>query len=74
MWELTAGTIQLSDVQYYAPNGNTVVAVLHWKATNTAGNSLDIKNIDVYTVEDRKIVIGRIYTEDASAEDRFWGK
>lgn len=74
MWELTAGTIQLADVQYYAPNGNTVVAVLHWKATNTSGDTLDIRNIDGYTVEDGKIITGRIYTEDASVEDKFWGK
>jgi ketosteroid isomerase-like protein len=35
---------------------------------------LDTDNIDVYTVEDGKIVAAKIYMEDVEQEDAFWGK
>ncbi len=74
MFELSAGTIKLSDIEYYSSNGNTVVCVLHWKAAQPTGNVLDIKNIDVYTVENSKIVMARIFSKDIRAEDDFWGR
>ena len=74
MAELSMRTIKLEDVQYFAPNGNTVVCVLHWTASQPTGNVLDIHNIDEYTVENGKIILARIYSEDIDKENSFWGK
>lgn len=74
MWELSEGTIRLEHVEYFEGNGNTVVAVLRWTAVHPAGATLDVRNVDVYTVEDGKIILGRIYSEDVAAENRFWMK
>lgn len=74
MWELSAGTIKLEDVEYFESQGNTVVAVLHWTAVHPVGTRLDVRNIDVYTVEDGKITVAKIYSQDELSEDRFWGK
>jgi len=74
MSELTARTLQLQDVQYIAPNGNTVVCLLHWKASQPTGHVLDVRNIDVYTIENGKIILARIYSDDIEAENAFWGK
>ncbi len=74
MSELSAGTLKLTDVKYYSYNGNTVVCILHWKAAQPTGSTLDIDNIDVYTVENGKIIMAKIFSEDILAEDKFWGK
>lgn len=74
MWEMSDGTIRLEDVQYFEGSGNTVVAILRWTAVHPAGATLNVRNIDVYTVEDGKIVIGKIYSEDVAAENKFWMK
>ena len=44
------------------------------KPFNPAGAVLDVNNIDVYTVENGKIVEATVYSEDIAQEDNFWGK
>jgi len=74
MAELSAGTIKLNDVKYFAANGNTVVCILHWKGAQPPGGVLDVQNIDVYTVENGKIIMAKIFSQDIEQENRFWGK
>jgi len=72
--ELSARTLKLIDVKYFSPVGNTVVCILHWTAAQPTGGILDVKNIDEYTVENGKIILAKIFSEDISQEDKFWGK
>lgn len=74
MSELSARTLKLVDVKFYSAHGNTVVCILHWRAVQPTGLLLDINNIDVYSVEDGKIVMARIYSENIEKENEFWGK
>jgi ketosteroid isomerase-like protein len=74
MAELSARTLKLKDVQYFEPHGNTVVCILHWTAAQPTGSILDVRNVDVYTVENGKIILARIYSEDIDQENAFWGK
>lgn len=74
MSELSAGTIKLVDVEFYTSYGNTVACVLHWKAAQPIGSVLDVKNIDIYTVENSKIVLVKVFSSDLPAEDKFWGR
>lgn len=74
MSELSMRTLKLEDIQFFAPNGNTVVCILHWTASQPTGNVLDVHNIDEYTVENGKIVLARIYSENIDKENSFWGK
>ncbi len=74
MAELSAGTIRLVDVKYYAVNGSTVACVLHWTGAQPPGGTLDVTNIDIYTVENGKIIMARIFSDDIEQENRFWGK
>lgn len=74
MFEASANTLALTDIKVLAVNGNSVAALIHWKATAPGGKVLDVDNIDVYTVENGQIVHAKIYTADAEMEDTFWGK
>ena len=74
MSELSTQSLRLNDVQYFSPNGNNVVCILHWTAAQPNGNVLDIQNVDVYTVENGKITHAKIYSEDVDKENAFWGK
>jgi uncharacterized protein len=74
MSELSAKTLTLNDVQYFSPNGNNVVCILHWTASQPTGSILDIRNVDVYTVENGKITRAKIYSEYIEKENAFWGK
>ncbi|WP_089783644.1 nuclear transport factor 2 family protein [Chitinophaga sp. YR573] len=73
MFELSANTVKLTDIKSISANGNKVACLLHWNATHPAGAILDVDNIDVYTVEDGKIVRAEIFTVDEAGEDQFWG-
>jgi ketosteroid isomerase-like protein len=72
--QLSAKTLKLEDVQYFAPHGNTMVCLMHWKAAQPTGAILDVKNVDVYTVENGKIIMVKVFSEDIEAENKFWGK
>lgn len=74
MFGLSANTLALTEIKTLAVNGNSVACLIHWQATKPAGGVLDVDNIDVYTVEDGKIVKAVIYTADAEQEDAFWGR
>ena len=44
------------------------------ESSTSLGNSLDVDNIDVYRVEDGKIVKATIYSADLQQENLCWGK
>lgn len=73
MFELSANTVKLTDIKSISANGNRVACLLHWNATRPAGAVLNIDNIDVYTVEDGKIIKAEVFTVDEAAENEFWG-
>jgi ketosteroid isomerase-like protein len=74
MSELAAKTLSLTEVKVLAVNGNSVACLVHWKAAQPVGTLLDVDNIDVYSVENGKIVQATVYSADIAQEDRFWGR
>jgi len=73
MFEISQGSLALTDIKFVAANGNTAAYLLHWKAQRP-GAVLDLENIDVYTVENGQIIEAKIYSEDVVEENHFWGK
>lgn len=74
MFAATANTLSLADIKQITVNGNKVACLIRWKAVQPGGGVLDVNNIDVYTVENGKIVEATVYSEDVAQEDEFWGK
>lgn len=74
MVELTANTLAMTDIKVLTVNGNRVACLIHWKAVQPTGVVLDVDNIDVYTVENGKIIDATIYSADIAQEDYFWAK
>ncbi|MBW8686462.1 nuclear transport factor 2 family protein [Chitinophaga rhizophila] len=74
MFEHTGNTLQLSAIKDIAVSGNSVACLIQWKAQRPDGGTLDVHNIDVYTVTAGKIVKAKVYTCDPTQEDLFWGK
>ncbi|WP_172335794.1 nuclear transport factor 2 family protein [Mucilaginibacter sp. SG564] len=73
MFELSANTLKLTDIKSICVSGNKVACLLHWNAAQPAGGILDVDNIDVYTVENGKIIKVEVFTADESKEEMFWG-
>lgn len=74
MFAATANTLRLTDIKQVSVNGNKVACLVHWKAAQPGGGVLDVNNIDVYTVDNGKIIEAIVYSEDIAQEDEFWGK
>lgn len=70
----TANTLNLADIKELTVNGNKAACLVRWKGVQPGGGVLDVNNIDVYTVENGKIVEATVYSEDIAQEDYFWGK
>jgi ketosteroid isomerase-like protein len=73
MFELSANTLKLTDIKSICVSGNKVACLLHWNAAQPAGGILDVDNIDVYTVENGKIIKVEVFTADEPKEEMFWG-
>lgn len=73
MYRISEGTLLLADIKLIALNGNSAACTLHWTARK-AGAELNIDNVDVYTVENGQIVAVKVFSEDLTLEDSFWGK
>ena len=74
MFHHSNNTLALTDVKVLAQNGESVACLVHWKATQSAGRSLDIDNIDVYSIKDGRIRETTVYSADIEQENEFWGK
>lgn len=72
MFELSANTLRLTKFTSVSANENNVACLLHWEASKPGGEVLNVHNIDVYTVEDEKIVRAEIFTTDEVQENEFW--
>jgi ketosteroid isomerase-like protein len=74
MAQLSDKTIQLAEIKILNSAGNSVACLLRWKAAQPTGATLDVENIDVYTIESGKIVAVKIFSADIEQENNFWGK
>ncbi|WP_245859597.1 nuclear transport factor 2 family protein [Spirosoma aerolatum] len=74
MFQATDNSLALTDIKTLTANGNSVACLIHWKAVQPNGGVLDVDNIDVYTVENGKIVQATVYSADIAQEDNFWLK
>ncbi len=73
MSEASVKTLRLAEIKSIAVHGNQVACLINWKAVMEGGGVLDVDNIDVYTIQDGKIVEARIFSADLAQEDYFWG-
>ena len=69
----TASTLQLTEIKQMAVNGRQVACLTHWTGVQPGGGVLDVDNIDVYTIDQGKIVEATIYSQDVKQKDYFWG-
>ena len=74
MFAATDNSLALTDIKALTANGNSVACLVHWKAVQPNGGTLDVDNIDVYTVENGQIVRAKVYSADIAQEDTFWLK
>lgn len=73
MFAATDNTLRLTDIKQMTVNGNHVAVLLNWQSSAPAGKTLDVDNIDVYTVEQGLITGVKVYSADQEQEDRVWG-
>lgn len=69
--ELSGGTFKIDRVEYGAENGNLVASSVHFTA-EAGGDKLSMSGVDLFRVEDGKIVEVWLFSEDSDAEDAFW--
>lgn len=74
MFEISANTLKLKEIKWVSANGSSVAALVRWTASKPSGMSLDVDNIDVYTISEGKITAVTVYSSDITAEDNFWEK
>lgn len=73
MMEATDGTFRVAGAGAPMVNGTLVAAPVRFQGSRN-GASLDMGGIDLLTVEHDRIVRVDLFSEDAAAEDAFWGK
>ncbi|WP_118973038.1 nuclear transport factor 2 family protein [Taibaiella koreensis] len=72
MFALSGNTLALSEIKVLAVNGNQAACHLRWTASKASGETLDVDNIDVYTVANGQITEAVVYTADIDQENAFW--
>lgn len=72
MMETSEGTFQLTVTGAAMVNGELAAVPVRFTGARAAG-SMDMAGIDMLTVRDGKIVEVHLFSEDAAAEDAFWG-
>lgn len=72
MFELSANTLKLTDITSIGANGSKASCVLRWTASKPNGSTMEVDNIDVYTVENGQIVKAEIFSADLEKENQFW--
>ena len=73
MMEASQGTFQLAVTGPMMVNGDLVAVPVRFSGRRDAA-SMDMAGVDLLTVRDGKIVEVHLFSEDASAEDEFWGR
>lgn len=72
MFRISENTLRLTEIKSVSVNKNKAACLLHWSAKTASGKILEVDNIDVYTVENGKIIAVEVYTSDQEQEDLFW--
>jgi len=72
MMEASAGSFQLAVAGSPMVNGDLVAVPVRFTGSRTDA-TMDMAGIDLLTVRDGKIVDVRLFSENAPAEDLFWG-
>lgn len=73
MMEVSAGTFQLSVSGASMVNGDLVAVPVRF-AGQRSDASMDMSGVDLLTIRDGKIIEVHLFSEDAAAEDAFWGR
>ncbi|RKW71551.1 nuclear transport factor 2 family protein [Galactobacter caseinivorans] len=73
MMEVSDGTFALAATGSYMVNGELVAVPVRFTGKRATG-ALDLAGVDLLTVRGGKIVAAHLFSEDASAEDAFWGQ
>ena len=73
MFAATDNTLRLTSIKQMTVNDNQVAVLLNWQSSAPAGKTLDVDNIDVYTVDQGLITGVKVYSADQEQEDRVWG-
>ncbi|MCK8475706.1 nuclear transport factor 2 family protein [Microbacterium aurugineum] len=73
MMEVSVGSFRLDVAGAAMVNGALVAVPVRFSGTR-AGSSMDMAGVDLLTVRDGKIVEVHLFSEDAAAEDAFWGQ
>jgi ketosteroid isomerase-like protein len=72
MFELSGNTLKLTEIKSITVNGNKVACLLNWSATKSFDVTLNVDNIDVYTVDNGQIIRVEVFTTDLDQENHFW--
>ncbi len=72
MMEVSVGSFRLDVAGAAMVNGALVAVPVRFSGAH-AGSSMDMAGVDLLTVRDGKIVEVHLFSEDAAAEDAFWG-
>ncbi|ASK29666.1 hypothetical protein CEY12_05910 [Chryseobacterium sp. T16E-39] len=72
MFAITGNTLQLKAFDSISVNNNRIACQLHWVGEKVSGETLDVYNTDIYTIEQNKISKVEIFSADLIQEDQFW--
>lgn len=70
---VSEGTFELADTGPHMVNGELVAVPVRFTG-NRSDTSMDMAGVDLLTVRDGRIVEMHLFSEDAAAEDAFWGR
>lgn len=73
MMEVSEGTFALAVTGPPMVNNNLVAVPVRFSGTR-AGAAMDMAGVDLLTIRGGKIVEVSLFSEDAAAEDEFWGR
>lgn len=72
MMEVSGGTFQLAVTGPAMVNGNLVAIPVRFSGQRDSV-AMDMTGIDLLTIADGAIAAVHLFSEDGTAEDRFWG-
>lgn len=71
--EISQGSFRIDSVKSIMANGNLVIAVLHFSAKKSNGQSISMDGVDLMKIENGLIKEVHLFSGDQAAEDEFWG-
>ena len=73
MMEVTQGTFSLTPTDNLMINGNMAALPVHFIG-KIEDRSMDMGGVDLFKIEDDKIIEVWLFSNDQALEDEFWGK